>query len=302
MPWFSTRLILTACLVMVLPVTSMAQVTGPALQPGVGAAPATAPTTTTGEAATAAQPQAPPTAAAALDADYVLGAGDTIEVALVGRSDFNGRARISSDGAVLLPYIGAIPASGRTAAQLSDDIRAALEKGGFFSKPVVRVDIVGVGSRLVTVLGAVTTPGLMALDRNYHLSQIVARAGGRAAAGADSVIVTHPDGTSKTYKLAELATGAGDKDPIVASGDKIYVPPAENQVFYVTGQVKSPGAYPVTEGMTVRIALARAGGLTDDGSEKKVSIKRKGVDMKGVKLDVTTLEPGDIINVGERLF
>jgi polysaccharide export outer membrane protein len=293
MRWFTARTILTACLVMATPLTTMAQAAPPASKPGAAAA----------EPAAAPPPVTPsPMPATSVDKDYILGNGDVIEVALVGRADFSGRTRIGNDGAVLLPYLGPFPASGRTPAQLADEISKALEKGGFFAHPVVRVDIVGVGSRTVTVLGAVSAPGLVPLDRTYHLSEIVARVGGRAGPGADNIILTHTDGSSKTYKLAELATGGGDKDPVVANGDKIYIPAAENQVFYVTGQVKSPGSYPVVEGMTVRIALARAGGLTDDGSEKKVTVKRKGVDLKGVKLDVTTLEPGDIVNVGERLF
>jgi polysaccharide biosynthesis/export protein len=284
------RTLVTGCLVVALPLAAVAQATGPTAKPEASA---TAGTTALGT---------PAVPMVAVDQDYVLGNGDVIEIALVGRSDFTGRTRIGNDGAVLLPYLGPFPATGRTPAKLAQEIAAALQKGGFFSHPVVRVDIVGVGSRTVTVLGAVGSPGIVPLDRAYHLSEIVARAGGHIGSGGDTVIVTHQDGSSKTYKLADLATGSGEKDPLVVNGDKIYFPAAEAEVFYATGQVKAPGAYPVTEGMTVRIALARAGGITDDGSERKVSIKRKGVDLKNVKLDVTTVEPGDIINVGERLF
>lgn len=281
MRWFAARTVLISCLVVALPIAAPGQPVAPA-GPAAGAA--------------ASAPASPP------EHVYLLGVGDTIEVALIGRTDFNTRARVGSDGAVLLPYLGAVPASGRTPAILAEEIGQALEKGGFFSKPVIRVDVVGVGSRSVTVLGSVVTPGLLALDREYHLSEVVARVGGRTAGGVDYVVLTHPDGRSRSYKLNELATASGEKDPIVSNGDKIFIPAAENQAFYVTGQVRNPGPYPVVEGMTVRIALARAGGLTDQGSERKVSIKRKGVDLKGVKLDVTTLEPGDIVTVGERLF
>ena len=219
----------------------------------------------------------------------------------MGRGDFTFRARVSGDGKITAPYLGALPAAGRQTSKLAEEISTALDKGGFFAKPVIRVEVLAVGSRTVTVMGAVATPGIVALDRNYHLSEIVARTGGRVGT-SDNVILTHTDGTQKTYKLADLATGTGDKDPLVTNGDKIYIPPAEAQVFYVTGQVKAPGSYQITEGMTVRIGLARAGGLTDEGSDKKVTVRRKGTDMKNVKLDTTLLEAGDIVNVGERLF
>ena len=54
--------------------------------------------------------------------------------------------------------------------------------------------------------------------------------------------------------------------------------------------------------MTVRMAIAKAGGLTETGSEKKVKINRKGEKLKDVKIDGTIVEPGDILTVGERLF
>ncbi|WP_309605723.1 SLBB domain-containing protein [Phenylobacterium sp.] len=236
------------------------------------------------------------------DRSYVLGVGDTVEVSVLGRTDFNTRGRIGTDGAVLLPYLGATPAVNRSPGQLADEIRAALERGGYFAQPAVRVDVVGVASRFVTVLGSVTNPGLMPLDRQYHLSEIVARAGGRSAAGADFVLLTRGSEPPQKFKIADLATGAGDKDPVVETGDRIYVPAAEAEVFYITGAVKAPGAFPVTTDLTVRMAMARAGGVSDTGNENKISINRKGKIIKGVKPDTDKVEPGDIISVGEKLF
>jgi polysaccharide export outer membrane protein len=245
-----------------------------------------------------------PTGSASLSGDrqYTLGVGDVIEIAVVGRSDFNGRVRIGSDGAVLLPFLGAVPASDRTPGQLSDEIRTALAKGGYFSDPVVRIDVVAVASRYVTILGAVGTPGLMPLDRRYRLSEILARSGGKSEMGVDYVVLTTESGGSKQYKMSDLATGNIEQDPYVSSGDKIYVPAAKAEVFYINGQVTTPGSFPVTEGMTVRMALAVAGGLTEQGSDKKVKVNRKGVNLKGVQLDKTVVEPSDILTVGERLF
>jgi polysaccharide export outer membrane protein len=164
------------------------------------------------------------------------------------------------------------------------------------------VEVSNVASRLVTILGAVGTPGQLPLDRQYRLSEIVARFGGRGATGADYLVLTHQDGKSERFKLADLGTATGDKDPVLQSGDKIYVPAAENSVIYINGQVKSPGTYPVTEGLTLRTAIAKAGGLAEMGSEKKISIHRDGKDIKVKNLDETTLKVGDIINVGEKLF
>jgi polysaccharide export outer membrane protein len=288
-----TRITLAVLLMSAAPIGAFAQSSH--LQPAGSLASASTPPARAGA-------EAMPAMNVAVDPDYVLGVGDTIQVAVVGRSDFDGAVRVGPDGSVLLPMLGAVPAVNRTPTKLAEQIRVALEKGGYFSKPVVRVDVVAVASSYVTVLGAVGAPGLMPLDRRYRLSEVVARAGGSAAAGISYVVLTPANGPSKRYKIADLATGSGDADPYVSNGDKIYVPAAEAQMFYVTGQVKSPGSYPVTEGMTVRMALARAGGLTETGSDKKVKLTRKGKEQGKVKVDETTVEAADILDVGERLF
>jgi polysaccharide export outer membrane protein len=195
-----------------------------------------------------------------------------------------------------------VPALGRTPAQLADDVRGALEKGGYYEHPLVRVDVLTVASRYVTVLGYVSNPGLVPLDRDYRLSELIARVGGRSSAGADFVILTGLDGKSQRFGIADLATAGRDKDPLVTPGDKIYVPPGENEVFYVSGSVKSAGAFPVTPNLTVRMALARGGGVSENGNENKVKIIRKGVPLKTVDLDKTIIESGDILSVGERMF
>jgi polysaccharide export outer membrane protein len=261
-------------------------------------------------AALAQTPPAPPSPAAApntpqataVDSSYLLGPGDVVEIGLVGRADFGSRARVSTDGTILLPMIGSIPAAQRTVLQLADDVRQALIKGGFYADPVVRTEVVGINSRYVTVLGSVGSPGLLPLDRNYHLSEILARVGGKSGNGADYIILTPASGgPSQKYSIPQLASGAPDKDPLVHTGDKIFIPSAENEVFYISGQVNSPGAFPVSEGLTVRMAIAKGGGVNENGSEKKVKIVRDGKPLKGIKLE-DPIKVGDIVTIGEKLF
>ena len=275
------RLTLLTALVIQVPAAAMAQATPPA-------APARAPATT---------PQA-----TAVDSSYLLGPGDVIEIGLVGRADFGSRARVSTDGTIQLPMIGSIPAAQRTVLQLADDVRQALIKGGFYADPVVRTEVVGINSRYVTVLGNVGNPGLLPLDRNYRLSEILARVGGRTGNGADYIILTPASGgPSEKYSITQLASGGPDKDPLVHTGDKLFIPSAENEVFYISGQVNSPGAFPVTDGLTVRMAIAKGGGVNENGSEKKVKIVREGKPLKGIKLE-DPVKVGDILTVGEKLF
>jgi polysaccharide export outer membrane protein len=233
------------------------------------------------------------------DANYIIGPGDVIEVDLLERTDFSTKAKVGSDGMIQLPYIGAIAASNRTVQTLSDQISAALKKGGYFQKPNLSVQVVSFASRYVTVLGAVGSPGLVPIDRAYHLSEIIARVGGVKDNGTDYVVLRPAKGPEHRYSVKELATGDASQDPYVSPGDTIYSPAAE--LFYISGQVKAPGAYGYISDMTVRMAIGRGGGVTDIGSERGVKITRGGKKVDKIDLD-SKIEPGDVIVVGERLF
>src|SRR5579871_5911449 len=117
----------------------------------------------------ATQPGAAPAAAAANpDQGYVLGPEDVVQVDVLGRGDFSAKSKIGTDGKIQLPLLGPFPAANRTVLQLREDVKQALQKGGFFTQPIVDVVVVSYASRYVTVLGAVGTPGLIPVDRPYR--------------------------------------------------------------------------------------------------------------------------------------
>jgi polysaccharide export outer membrane protein len=229
---------------------------------------------------------------------YILGRDDVVEVTLLGRGDYGGRARVQADGTVQLPLIGKIQAADVSTSDFSDKVRKALQTGGFYADPIVTVEVVNYASRYVTVLGAIGSSGLISINRPYRLSEILAKVGGASPAAADYLIVRPEKGEERRYLIRELATGDSTKDPYVQAGDKIYAPLAEN--YYVTGQVNSPGAFPLNTEMTVRMAIAKAGGLTESGTDKSVQVTRGGQKVK-LKPDDKVL-PGDVLLIKERLF
>ncbi|MBL8770970.1 MAG: SLBB domain-containing protein [Phenylobacterium sp.] len=254
--------------------------------------------------AAASQPEAAQAAQAApglgdsASSDYVLGRDDRLVVGLLGRTDFGGTARVQADGTIQLPLIGKVQAADRTTAELAEAVRKALQAGQYFADPIVTVEVVGYASRYVTVLGSVGAPGLIPMNRPYRLSEILARVGGIRDGGADFIVVRSASGEEKRYSVRDLSMGGAEQDPYVVSGDKIFAPPAEQ--FYIYGQVNSPGAYALATGMTVRMAIAKAGGLTPSGSDKKIDATRSG---KKTKLDMAAeIQPGDVLVVGERMF
>ena len=241
----------------------------------------------------------PTGAAASPDQNYILGPSDVVEIQVLGRADFTTRARIDQDGTIQLPYLGAVNAAHKTTAELSDQIKKALETGGYFSNPILSIEIVGFASRYVTVLGDVGAPGLIPVDRPYRLSEILARVGGGREDAADYVVVRSEKGAERHLSVKTLATGDEALDPYVSPGDKIFSPKAD--LIYVSGQVKTPGVFPLETGMTLRMAIARGGGVTDLGTDHRVKVT--GPDGKPLKIGLDEkVGAGDVIVVGERLF
>ncbi|MEO5374486.1 MAG: polysaccharide export protein [Alphaproteobacteria bacterium] len=74
--------------------------------------------------------------------------------------------------------------------------------------------------------------------------------------------------------------------------------------FYVLGEVRQPGEFPYTIGMTVLSAVARAGGYDYRARESEVLLVRQvnGEQREYRAVERTPILPGDIIKVLERRF
>jgi polysaccharide export outer membrane protein len=255
--------------------------------------------------ASAAQPQSAVSAATAqaappiADNNYILGPQDTIAISVLGQPDFNGGAsRIDADGKIQLRYLGTVKVSEQTAAQIADQVTQLLQKADIYTHPVVKVEIINYSSRYVTVLGAFRSPGLVPVDHAYRVSEILAKVGGVSDNAADYLLLTPENGPQKRLVLKDLATGDSTQDPYVQPGDKLYSPMGD--FFYISGEVKTPSTFGITPGLTVGQAIARAGGLTDLGSDKHIKVTRKGQSVE-VKLE-DKVQPNDVIFIKQRLF
>jgi polysaccharide biosynthesis/export protein len=258
---------------------------------GAGSVPAAAQTAPPAAAATAAP-------VVTLSDGYVIGVGDVVEIAVLGREEFKPRVQIQVDGTVQLPYLHSVMATNLSIIQLRERVAKLLRDGGYYVDPVVSVTVVSFASRYVTVLGEFAIPGLLPVDRAYRVSEILARAGGPRPSAGDVLSLRRASGEELILPIEMLSRGGPAEDPLVQPGDKLFIAAAPN--FYIYGQVNAPGAYRVERSMTLRMALARGGGLTERGSAGRLSVFRNGKQVR-VTLD-TVLLGGDTVVVGERFF
>lgn len=86
---------------------------------------------------------------------------------------------------------------------------------------------------------------------------------------------------------------------------KVNVSVLEYRPFYINGEVEDPGGYPFQPGLTLRKAIALAGGFTERASKTKIFSIPEGMaqvdNQKQVGMD-DVIQPGDIITVAQSFF
>jgi polysaccharide export outer membrane protein len=85
---------------------------------------------------------------------------------------------------------------------------------------------------------------------------------------------------------------------------KVNVAVIEYRPFYINGEVEDPGGYPYQPRLTLRKAIALAGGFTERASKSKINVLSEGaIDgrQRQIGMDVM-LNPGDIVTVQQSFF
>ncbi|RZJ01620.1 MAG: polysaccharide export protein [Brevundimonas sp.] len=168
-----------------------------------------------------------PTSAANLTtSDYIIGNQDKLDVRVFRVEDLSFKELVvDAGGNIQLPLIGTIPASGRTAQQLADDIARALGDR-YVRNPQVSVSVMEAASQKVTVDGAVTKPGVYVMQGRTSLLQAVAMAEGpsRVADLSKVAVFRNRDGqrTVAVFDLAAIRSGQAE-DPMVLGDDVVVV-------------------------------------------------------------------------------
>ena len=239
--------------------------------------------------------------------EYLLGKGDSIRVVIFQNPDLTVETRVTENGTISYPLVGAIRVGGLSIPEAERTIAKALSDGGFIQKPQVNIVLLANRGNQVSVLGAVNRPGRYPLETfNTRLSEMVAIAGGITVTGADLVILTGArDGQPFRREIDIPAMFLDDKldsDTVVSGGDVLFV--YRMPIYYIYGEVQRPGSSRIERGMTVRQALAQSGGPTFRGTERRLRIYRRvGGSVQSITPNLNDpIQPDDVLYVNESLF
>jgi polysaccharide export outer membrane protein len=249
---------------------------------------------------------------AAAQTDYIIGSQDVLTITVFGEAELSGRYTVDQDGTFTFPQLGRIKAGGTTIRALEQELKTKLADG-YLKNPQVAVAIETYRSQRILVIGEVRAPGEYQLTGEMTLLAALVRAGSTTASAGREVVIVRPkknrnaaageDASELIHiDLRDLQGGTLSLNVALQDGDTITVPKALS--VFVTGQVKSSGAYTIEPGATVQQVLSLAGGVTDRGSTSRITIARtvdgKRVEIKPKLTDV--VQPGDTITVKDRLF
>jgi polysaccharide export outer membrane protein len=262
-------------------------------------------------------PAAPPAEASAnRPSDYVVGPQDVLKVTVYDEPTMSGTYRVDTDGSFQYPMLGRVAAAGMRVRDIEQTLKTKLEDG-FIRRAQVTVDVDQFRSRSVFIVGEVRSPGKYPMTGQMSLIEALAAAGSTTPAASSEVLILRsrdavtaqpltPEQVDQTnvtrISLADLQLGRLSENVNLKEGDTIFVPKAEK--FFITGQVRNPGAYTFERGLTVLQAISLAGGLSDKGSNRRIKVIRT-VNGKKTQLGIDladAIQPGDTLVVPQRLL
>jgi polysaccharide biosynthesis/export protein len=161
--------------------------------------------------------------------DYRIQPSDLIEITVYQDPDLTRKVRVSQNGTVFMPLIGAIKIGGMTLLEAGDLLAGKLKR--YLVSPQVSLFITEHGNQQIYVLGQVVKPGSYAIPAESHLTALeaISIAGGfTPIAGIDNArVLRNVDGKSEVIKLEVTAItklGQKEKDIQLQPNDVVFVP------------------------------------------------------------------------------
>lgn len=244
--------------------------------------------------------------------DYRIGPRDLLEITVYGLPELTQTVRVAEDGSITMSLIGKVDVSGMTAQELEKKLASALDKT--YTKDA-HVTVFIKEYQKVSIIGAVSKPGMYELVGPMTLGQIIALAGGLTVQATKEIYIYRQGEDGVQQRIAVtlndlMVNGSQDLNIELHPKDVVTVPIDQTLNVFVYGEVKTPGSvsYLSSKKITLLQAIAQAGGPTEWAKKSKVLIRRKDkrtgkdiripVNLKNMisgKVADIVLEEGDVV-------
>jgi len=246
--------------------------------------------------------------------DYKIGPDDLIEVTVFEDEKLNKTVRVSSQGNVSLPLIGILRVKGLSAGEMEKEVRELL-KERYFQDPHVNIFIKEYHNQRISVMGAVTKPGVYDVTGEKTVLDLLSLAGGLKDDAGKLLFVIRPpsldgDGGKKGKDPEDQVpkTFTADLEELLIKGDlKLNFPLLHGDVIniplagkiFVGGLVLRPGGFSLEKRMTLSQAITVAGGLSSKADAAETRIFRysgKGEQKEVLTFNAYAIEKGEAVD------
>lgn len=168
---------------------------------------------------------------------------------------------VNESGQIFYPFVGGLPVSGRSTAQVRSALTAQLRD--FITDPQVEVSVATFNAHEATVTGLIESPGPVTLTNiPKRLLDVVNIAGIRDDSDLGNIRLRRA-GTSYLVNLRSfIEQGVPGQNPIILSGDVIHVPRMRDNKVFTFGEIPTQEIPLVTDVETsLTEVLAKVGGI-----------------------------------------
>jgi protein involved in polysaccharide export with SLBB domain len=248
--------------------------------------------------------------------EYLLGPGDELSLKVWNKPEISEeKIIVGPDGVINILRVGAVKVVGRTRDDVTREIARRLS--AFYETPEVTLAVKNYNNNKAFVLGRVENPGVVKFPGNGTLLEALSLAGGlpvrQSGAFLTKCAIIRGKNQIIWIDLRELLNnGNMALNAPIHNNDVIFIPESEDEMVYVMGEVKVPGAVKLKTRLTYLDALMLAGGPTEDANTDKTYLIRfdgkngltQEIDLKGMLsgADLTRnflLQDNDIIYVAK---
>lgn len=167
----------------------------------------------------------------AIAEDYILGAGDRVQVSAFGGGNFQHNLDVDGRGRIVIPNVGSVKVGGIDLARARASVQKLVARQ--FTQTSVDLSILHLRNIRIAVLGEVYRPGTYLVPSLSSLVNVLSLAGGPSEAGSFREIRLLRGGkVVHRLDLYPLRTeGLGSFNITLQSGDTVFIPLAFNQVI-----------------------------------------------------------------------
>ncbi|RXH56008.1 polysaccharide biosynthesis/export family protein [Granulicella sibirica] len=259
----------------------------------------------------ASQPQGGPGSGAAVfypdPKEYVLSAGDLINVRLFASADYFETVRLSKDGTVTLPLIGQLKLSDLTIVNAELLIAGRLREAQMYQNPEIIITLAEPQTQQIITLAGELHAVVPLTSKPHTLFEVISSQGGIPPTAGRTVTIIRPGVEQPILiDLGNTPQEMAKADVPVYPHDTIYI--GRSGVIYVVGAFKTTGLIPLANGpMTLMQVAAVSGGPVFNGKYNDLRIVRTtGTERTEVKVDIKKVlygkAPDPILQAGDIVF